>query len=919
MDTPGARTGTRFGPYELRALLGKGGMGEVYEAYDTGRDRLVAVKLLAAQLAKDPTYQLRFRRESQATARLANSHVIPINDWGVIDGALFIDMQLVRGTDLRGILRGDGALSPTRAVGIIEQVASALDAAHAGGLIHRDVKPGNILVTEDDYAYLADFGIAHTEGDSAVTMVGMAVGSYIYMAPERFDAGTVTGRADIYSLACVLHESLTGATPFPAASMNVLIKSHLSDPPPRPSVQRDGVAPALDEVIAKGMAKNPADRYASATELAQAARVAIGGAVTPQPPAQPTLVVRAPAQRTTAPGVVAAPTPGETSLNSVVNPAGPTVVRLTDFQFPPTAEQPAIPKPVPPANPSTGAMPTMRPFPDAHLFEQAQDKAHYPQVSRFSPEEAEVEQQAYREVSDYSDATAYFDPADAANPVSGHVDSVMEHRAEATHRSADSLEYSGVQRFSVEEAEVEQRAYRQVSDYSAPARYPEPEQPPRVQRFSPDEAEAEQRAYRQVSDYPAAAAYAEGADYVGAADDAAESAASEVDFDAGAPDSSVRESSVNGYPDPTEYPRVQRFSPDEAEAEQRAYRQVSDYSGVADYAPAPESTGGITEFLPKADERVRSEERAYSRAGGYSQIGSASGSPVLDEFDEPKTRKYPGVRAYSAVDEHDEESNRPYVTGPEAFVADHSPPGAPPEGESNATPMAYSEYSTPQAYSALDDEYADYADDDPAAPTEFIPVGDYRDPIAYDQDEDDGPAPRRGTDDSSAKTHSVVLPVLVAVLTMVVIAVAGVVGWQMFGSLDTSSNTAGAGTEEPAPQEPAAPGPASSAPPTGATTTKSKPPTLPAGAKECEPESGGQTTGTFVNVASGSSVTSCEFAEEVRKRYAEVGTADSISRDAPRSVVATSPVTGRTYTMKCETEKQVVTCNGGDNAIVYVY
>uniref|UniRef100_UPI0005856470 serine/threonine-protein kinase n=1 Tax=Nocardia araoensis TaxID=228600 RepID=UPI0005856470 len=205
MQEPGPRTGTRFGPYELRSLLGKGGMGEVYEAYDTVKDRVVAVKLLSEELAKDPMYQLRFRRESQAAARLAEPHVIPIHDWGVIDGVLFIDMRLVRGVDLRTLLRGKGPLSPARAVGIIEQIASALDAAHANNLVHRDVKPANIMVTDADFAYLADFGIAHTEGDSAVTLVGMAVGSYIYMAPERFDVGPVTGRADVYSLACVLH------------------------------------------------------------------------------------------------------------------------------------------------------------------------------------------------------------------------------------------------------------------------------------------------------------------------------------------------------------------------------------------------------------------------------------------------------------------------------------------------------------------------------------------------------------------------------------------------------------------------------------------------------------------------------------------------------------------------------------------
>ncbi len=279
MGAPGSRAGSRFGPYELRSMLGKGGMGEVYEAYDTGKDRVVALKLLAEELAQDPAYQVRFRRESQAAAKLAEPHVIPIHDWGVIDGVLFIDMRLVPGTDLRTVLHRGGPLSPDRAVAVVEQIAAALDAAHAGGLVHRDVKPANILVTPADFAYLADFGIAHTEGDSAVTQVGMAMGSYIYMAPERFDVGPISHRADIYSLACVLHECLTGGSPFPAASMSVLIRAHLSEAPPRPSTLIPGLPAGLDDVIARGMAKDPADRFASAGDLAVAARDVLNSAV----------------------------------------------------------------------------------------------------------------------------------------------------------------------------------------------------------------------------------------------------------------------------------------------------------------------------------------------------------------------------------------------------------------------------------------------------------------------------------------------------------------------------------------------------------------------------------------------------------------------------------------------------------------
>ncbi|WP_040854674.1 serine/threonine-protein kinase [Nocardia niigatensis] len=270
-----SRVGTQFGCYQLGKLLGRGGMGEVYEAYDTTKDRTVALKLLPEHLAADARYRERFRRESRTAARLREPHIIPIHDYGEIDGLLFIDMRLVEGENLGGLLKRHGPMAPARAVAIIAQVAAALDAAHAEGLIHRDIKPANILVTQADFAYLVDFGIAHSTTGTALTGTGTAVGTYSYMAPERFKEDEVTYRADIYSLACVLHECLTATRPYRADSVQVLITAHLFDPIPRPSAVHPGTPTAFDAVIARGMAKDPADRYPSAGDLARAAHEAL--------------------------------------------------------------------------------------------------------------------------------------------------------------------------------------------------------------------------------------------------------------------------------------------------------------------------------------------------------------------------------------------------------------------------------------------------------------------------------------------------------------------------------------------------------------------------------------------------------------------------------------------------------------------
>jgi serine/threonine protein kinase len=268
------RVGTMFGPYELQSLLGVGGMGEVYRAYDTAKDRTVAVKLLRAEMSADAGYQERFRRESRIAARLQEPHVIPVHDFGEINGVLYIDMRLVEGRDVHTELRQSGPLDPARAAWIVGQVAAALDAAHASGLVHRDVKPENVLLTPNDFAYLVDFGIAHLGGESGLTSAGAAIGSCAYMAPERFTGGRVGPATDVYSLACLLYECLTGSTPFPTGELSQLMGLHIMSPPPRPSVTRPSVGTAFDAVVARGMAKQPEDRFSTAGDLARAAAAA---------------------------------------------------------------------------------------------------------------------------------------------------------------------------------------------------------------------------------------------------------------------------------------------------------------------------------------------------------------------------------------------------------------------------------------------------------------------------------------------------------------------------------------------------------------------------------------------------------------------------------------------------------------------
>lgn len=281
--TTDTRAGSQFGPYLLRRLVGRGGMGDVYEAEDTVRERVVALKLMSPTLSNDPVFRSRMQREARTAGRLHEPHVVPIHDFGEIDGQLYVDMRLIDGKDLAGMLKRYGPLSPPRAVAIVRQIGSALDAAHAAGILHRDVKPENILVSADDFAYLVDFGIASATSDEKLTQIGTTVGTAKYMAPERFGDSQVTHRADIYALACVLYECLTGSPPYTGDQLSV-IGAHVHQPIPRPSAARPSIPTGFDEVIARGMAKNPDDRYLTCGDLSSAAYAALAAPDQDGPP-----------------------------------------------------------------------------------------------------------------------------------------------------------------------------------------------------------------------------------------------------------------------------------------------------------------------------------------------------------------------------------------------------------------------------------------------------------------------------------------------------------------------------------------------------------------------------------------------------------------------------------------------------------
>jgi YVTN family beta-propeller protein len=271
--------GSTIGHYRVDAVLGRGGMGVVYRAEDLRLGRKVALKLLRPSVAGDGRFRERFLRESRLAASIEHAAIVPIYEAGETDGLLYITMRFVDGVDLAELLRREGPLAPERAVALVGQLASALDAAHARGLIHRDVKPSNALIAtngDGEHAYLVDFGITQdTTAQERLTATGQLVGTLGYLAPERLRGEPVDGRADTYALGCVLFECLTGQVPFARNNEAAAIYAHLEEQPPRPSELRPELPKALDGVVARALAKDRADRWQTGAELRAAAQRAL--------------------------------------------------------------------------------------------------------------------------------------------------------------------------------------------------------------------------------------------------------------------------------------------------------------------------------------------------------------------------------------------------------------------------------------------------------------------------------------------------------------------------------------------------------------------------------------------------------------------------------------------------------------------
>jgi serine/threonine-protein kinase len=282
---PDRIVGTDVAGYAIESVLGRGAMGVVYVARQSSPERRVALKLIAPAFAGDDVFRQRFLREATAAAAIEHPHILPVYAAGESNGTLFMAMRLIEGLDLRQIMRGSGELPLDRVVRIVGQVGEALDAAHARGLVHRDVKPANVLVAQQpgaediDFCYLTDFGVSTWTASSAATirLTGQMVGTANYVAPEQIEGASVDGSADLYSLGCVLYECLTGRAPFSGRSPVAILYGHLHEQAPAPSSIRSGLPRGLDAVTDRALRKVPEERYASCRELTQDLRAALAG------------------------------------------------------------------------------------------------------------------------------------------------------------------------------------------------------------------------------------------------------------------------------------------------------------------------------------------------------------------------------------------------------------------------------------------------------------------------------------------------------------------------------------------------------------------------------------------------------------------------------------------------------------------
>ncbi len=275
--------GDEFAGYRVRSVLGRGGMSVVYQAENLRLSSIIALKVLAPELAADDVFRARFLEESRIAASLNHPNVIPIYDMGSLDELLYIAMRYVSGTDMRQMIKKRGRILPATALFLVSQAARALDAAHRKGLVHRDVKPGNLLIergsdeADPDHVYLADFGITkHAVSRSGLTSTGQFLGTIDYVAPEQIRGTSVLGQADQYSLGCVLYECLTGRVPFEKDLDAAIIWAHVEETPTMPTVLRPELPPEVDQVFARVLAKRPDERYQSCREFVEAARMALG-------------------------------------------------------------------------------------------------------------------------------------------------------------------------------------------------------------------------------------------------------------------------------------------------------------------------------------------------------------------------------------------------------------------------------------------------------------------------------------------------------------------------------------------------------------------------------------------------------------------------------------------------------------------